>query len=177
MSDAVGGGSLINFIKLGFRPENLTGIDIQQERISEAKMRFPNINFVHGDASKMQFNDETFEIVIESTMFVQLTDEDLARSIANEMIRTTKTDGYIILVDWKYSKPWDKSYKGLDKKRTKELFGVGSKTNIEGIYNGAIVPPIGRFLSKRIPSIYFVIQTILPFLVGQKTTVLKKVKQ
>jgi len=79
-----GGGSLINFLRLGFKPENLTGIDILEERILEAKRRFPNINFVHGDASHMAFPDETFDIVTESTMFVQLTDDALAHQISNE---------------------------------------------------------------------------------------------
>ncbi|MEO0229831.1 MAG: class I SAM-dependent methyltransferase [candidate division WOR-3 bacterium] len=112
-----GGGSLINFIRLGFPPENIVGIDIQKERIEEAKRRFPNIKFVHGDASKMQFNDESFDIVTELTVFVQITDDGSATSIANEMIRVTKIWGYIILVDWRYSKPWDKSYKGMSQRR------------------------------------------------------------
>jgi ubiquinone/menaquinone biosynthesis C-methylase UbiE len=154
----------------------LTGVDIQKERIDEAKRRFPNVNFVHCDAAKMQFQDETFDIVTESTMFVQLTDDNLAHSIASEMIRVTKTGGYIMLVDWRYSKPWDKKhYKGLSIRRIKDLFSVPSKTIIFSVFNGALIPSIGRFFSKRIPSLYFLVQTIFPFLVGQKTTILKKI--
>ena len=161
---------------MGFKPENLTGIDVQEERILDGKRCFPNVHFVHGDAAKMQFQDESFDIVTESTMFTQLTDDDLAHSIASEMVRVTKTGGYILLVDWRYSKPWDKkNYKGLSVKRIRNLFSVGSKTNIFGAFNGALVPPIGRFLSKRMPSVYFLVQALLPFCVGQKVTILKKI--
>ena len=170
-----GGGSFINLLKCGFLPENFTGIDILEERILKAKRQFSNVNFVLGDASKMQFQDETFDIVTESTMFTQLTDDSLAHSITGEMVRVTKTGGYILLVDWRYSKPWDKKhYKGLSIGRIKELFDVGSKASIFKIYRGALVPPVGRFISKNIPSIYFVLQSVFPFLVGQMVTVLRK---
>lgn len=169
-----GGGSILNFIRMGFPPENLVGMDIQEERILAGKRLYPNVNFVQGDAARMQFEDETFDIVTESTMFVQLTDDALSQSIANEMIRVTKANGYIILVDWRYSKPWDKSYKGLNAKRIKELFCVNSKTKIKGIFKGAIIPPIGRLVSKRFSCLYFLLQYLFPFMVGQVIYVLQK---
>ena len=169
-----GGGSILNFIRMGFPPENLTGIDIQEERISEGKRLFPNATFVQGDAARMRFENETFDIVTESTMFVQIIDDVLSQSIANEMIRVTKANGYIILVDWRYSKPWDKSYKGLNMRRIKELFCVNSRTKIKGIFKGAIIPPIGRLISKRFPCLYFLLQSLFPFLAGQITCVLQK---
>lgn len=171
-----GGGSLINFIRLGFPPENMVGIDIQKERIEEAKRRFPNIKFVHGDASKMQFNDESFDIVTESTMFVQITDDGLATSIANEMIRVTKIWGYIILVDWRYSKPWNKSYKRMSQRRIKTLFDVGVKTEIIKTFKGALIPLVGRFLSKRLSPFYFIVSSFFPVLCGQIATILRRVK-
>jgi len=169
-----GGGSLLNFIKLGFFPPHLTGIDILEERISRAKERFPDVNFVHGDASSMDFLDVSFDIVTESTMFMQLTDENLAQSIADEMIRVSKSKGHIILFDWRYSKPWDQNYKALSIKRIKRLFKVESETKIRGIFKGSLIPPLGRFISKRVPSFYFIVQALMPFLVGQLAVVLKK---
>ncbi|MFH0947993.1 MAG: hypothetical protein V1833_03245 [Elusimicrobiota bacterium] len=90
----------------------------------------------------------------------------------------------------------ENNFKGLSISRIKYLFSVGSKkyldtentedmdkkspcnsvskTSIFKIHNGALIPPIGRFLSKRIPSIYFLVQAVLPFCVGQKVVVLRK---
>ena len=168
------GGGVINLIRLGFSPSNIYGIDILRDRIAEAKVRFPNINWIYGDASCMKFEDNFFECVMESTIFLQMTDDELSGRIAKEMTRVTKRGGYIILIDWRYSHPFNKTYKGLSKKRLAKLFDVGTKTSVFKIHKGALVPPIGRFISKNIPSVYFVLQSLFPFLVGQVATVLRK---
>jgi len=169
------GGSIINLLRLGFPPSNIYGIDIMSERINEAKKKFPNINWIHGDASCMKFEDNFFDCVMESTMFIQITNDDLAGKIAKEMVRVTKKGGYILLIDWRYSRPFNKEYKGLSKKRIINLFAVGKKTLLFKTYRGALVPPVGRFISKNIPYIYFLVQLLFPFLVGQITTILKKI--
>ena len=167
------GGSLLNMLRLGFNSNNMFGIDILKERINDAKTRFQNINFIHGNATSMDFSDSEFDIVMESTMFVQITDSELASNIAAEMMRVLKPGGYLILVDWRYSKPGGK-YKAFSKKRMIGLFMEGNRAKLVKISNGALVPPVGRFLSAYLPSLYFLFCRFMPFLVGQKTTILKK---
>lgn len=168
------GGSIINFLKLGFNPSKIYGIDILENRISSAQKQFQNINWICADASNMNFSDNEFDIVFESTMFVSLVDENLSKKIANEMIRVIKPGGYIILVDWRYSKPNEHNYKALSKKRVLKLFSVGERTTFCGTFKGALVPPVGRFLSKYFPFLYFLLQFCFPFLVGQVAIVLRK---
>lgn len=170
------GGSLVNLLRLGFLPSNLYGIDVLKESIVQAKMKFPNINWLHSDASRMEFEDNFFECVMESMIFLQMTDDDLATKIAKEMVRVTKKNGYILLIDWRYSHPFNKTYKGLSKKRIAKLFDVGHKTSIFKTFKGALLPPVGRFISKNVPSIYFVLQTLFPFLAAQISTILRKNK-
>ena len=43
-----------------------------------------------------------------------------------------------------------------------------------GVYSGALVPPVGRLLSRLAPSMYFLTCAVLPFLVGQVAYLLKK---
>ena len=168
------GGSLINLIKIGFDPANLAGIDILDDRIKSAKRKFPNIGFITGDAACLPFSDCQYDLVMESTMFIQLTDDELCRSIALEMIRVTKKDGHIMLIDWRYSKPGNSKYDGLSKKRLKRLFEIDSSTELISVKNGALVPFIGRFISQRLPFLYFLIQALFPFMSGQVTYLLKK---
>jgi hypothetical protein len=113
---------------------------------------------------------------MESTMFIQLTDKILCKSIASEMIRATKTEGFIMLIDWRYSKPWDKKYQGLSLKRLKSLFEVGNSTTLISIKKGALIPVVGRFVSRYCPAIYFILQAAFPFLVGQVSYLLNKSK-
>ena len=168
------GVSILNLLKLGFSPSHLYGIDIIEKRILEAQTRFPNVNWTHCNASRMKFKDNFFDCVMESTIFLQMTDVELSGKIANEMIRVTNRGRYILLIDWRYSHPFDKGYKGLSRNRIANLFNVGSKTSIFKVYRGALIPPVGRFVSKNIPGIYFVLQLLFPFLVGQMATVLRK---
>ncbi len=168
------GGTLLTFLRLGFVPEKLYGIDFQEERIARAKERCPSVHFEHGDATKLEFASESFDLVHEATMFIHSVDEELSRKIAGEMVRVTKPGGHILLCDWRYTKPRSKAHKALTQKRIANLFRIGGETVRCGVFPGPLVPPVGRFFSHRLPSAYFLVSRLLPFLVGQVTTVLRK---
>lgn len=76
-----GGGSLVSLIQWGFEPTNLFGIDIVEDRVRDGKIKLPNINLVHGDASRMDFQKNSFDLVMESTMFIQLTDNSCLKKL------------------------------------------------------------------------------------------------
>jgi SAM-dependent methyltransferase len=169
------GASLIVFLRLGLAPANLYGIDFQKSRIDHARRLLPGLNFSWSDATQMDFPDDSFDLVTESTVFVHSVDEDLSTKIAAEMLRVTRTGGHLVLTDWRYSKPGSAAHKATSQSRIGSLFHVGSRTTRRAVFRGPLVPPLGRFLSSRLPSIYFLVQGALPFLVGQVTTVLRKV--
>ena len=169
-----GGGSLTRFLQLGFIPQNLYGIDIIEERIDEAKGKYPNMNFTCDDAAAMPYESDKFNLVVESTMFVQITDVKLAQQIAGEMLRVTKPLGYILVIDWRYSKPGNSTYLGVSQKRIKEMFSVGKHSKIICQTSGALIPPIGRLISKYLHSLYFLTAVLMPILVGQKSTLIQK---
>jgi len=169
-----GGGNFYQLLRLGYEASNISGIDILPGRVDAARKAYPNIRFVVGDASRMEFPDASFDLLSEFTMFATLPDDAIAVEIAREMIRVCRSDGYIILVDWRTPKPGDSNYKALTQKRLRMLFGLGHGTRLIGVYRGALIPPVGRFLSKYLPSAYFFIAAIFPFLVGQVAYVLQK---
>ena len=173
----VGCGSasnLMDFVKYGFDQNKLYGVDINNERIDKGKLNYPLLKLSNQDATKLNFEDNFFDLVFESTMFVQVTDCEMSSRISKEMVRVTKKNGFIILIDWRYGKFWNSNYLACNYKRVKELFNVGSDTEIISVYKGALIPPIGRFLSTYLGSTYFVISKLCPFLVGQVTYVLKR---
>jgi hypothetical protein len=101
-------------------------------------------------------------------------DEELSRKIAAEMLRVTKPGGYVLLCDWRYAKPGSVAHCALTQKRIAGLFEVGRRSSRGEVFAGPLLPPIGRFLSRRLPAAYFLVSALLPFLVGQTTTVLHK---
>lgn len=167
------GDSLLQFLNLGFAPGNLHGIELLCDRIAHAQQRLPTANFVRGDASRMGYVSDSFDLVMESTMFIQLHDRVASARIAQEMLRVTKPSGYLMLVDWRYSYGYPE-YTALSGKRIAQLFGVDRQTTLHSRTRGALVPPIGRVLSAHLPSFYFLVQRVAPFLVGQVVTVLRK---
>jgi ubiquinone/menaquinone biosynthesis C-methylase UbiE len=168
------GCDIYELIRLHYSPAKITGIDILPDRIQEARRLWPQIRFVLGDASRMEFADDTFDLIFESTMFATLPDDVLSAGIAQEMVRVCRPGGYLILVDWWTPKPGDPTYKALTRRRLARLFALGRDTDLVRTCRGALVPPLGRSLSKWFPSIYFLVASVFPFLVGQVTYVLQK---
>lgn len=168
------GDSLWVLLRLGFEPSHLSGVDIQEDKIIQAKATNPLVNFECADATSLIFGDGTFDIAMESMMFLQLTDDDVARQIGTEMLRVTKPGGVLLISDWRYSKPGSKEFKAVSRKRITDLYQVGKQTRVRRTFRGALIPPVGRFLSKHLPSAYFAVHKLMPFLTGQMITVLEK---
>jgi len=167
------GGSLVPFLAFGFSPSSLYGIDLLSDRIAAARERFPSMHFTCGNATRMEYDSDAFDLVTESTLFIQLTDESLAASIASEMLRVVRPGGYLLLNDWRYA-TGHPEYRALTPRRVADLFRVGAVTKLVCRKHGALIPPLGRYLSARIPSLYFAVALAIPWAVGQMTTVLQR---
>jgi ubiquinone/menaquinone biosynthesis C-methylase UbiE len=165
------GFSLLRLLTYGLEPERLHGIEISQRLIDRGRTRFPALNFTQGDATSMQYESDSFDLAMESTMFIQITDETIAQQIASEMLRVVKPGGYIMLTDWRYSYG-RAEYRAVSARRIARLFG--SQATVVYRKRGALIPALGRFLSRFAPALYFPVCTLCPPLVGQMTVVLKK---
>ena len=167
------GFSLLRLLTYGLEPERLHGIEISESLVARGRKRFPALNLTHGDASRMDYEPDSFDLAMESTMFIQLTDESIAQAIAHEMLRVVKPNGCIMLTDWRYSFG-HREYRAVSASRIARLFGVGTRTSVVCRTRGALIPPLGRALSRYFSSLYFPVCRFLPVLVGQMTVVLRK---
>ena len=165
---------LISLVSLGFNQDNLFGIDINKVDINFAEKNYPLLNLSWQDATNLEFKNNYFDLTYESTMFVQITNKKISKKIANEMIRITKKNGYLILFDWRYGKFNNANFLACNKRRIQELFKVDKSTKLISIERGMLIPPIGRFLSKNMSSMYFVFSKLFPFFIGQVAYILQK---
>ena len=165
---------LISLVSLGFSQNNLFGIDINKDDINFAKKNYPLLNLSWQDATNLDFKNNYFDLTYESTMFFQITNNEISQKIANEMIRITKKGGYLILFDWRYGKLNNKNFLACNKKRIKELFKIDKSTKLISIEKGMLIPPFGRFLSKNMSSMYFVFAKLFPFFIGQVAYIIQK---
>lgn len=138
-----GGGELRNMIRYGAIPSNLHGIDLLPDRIAAARMLSPNIDFVCGDASKLPYEDESMDVVMQFTVFTSILEGKMKRDIAREMLRVLKRDGIILWYDFHTDNPANPNVRAVKKKEIYELF-----KNCE-IYlkRTTLAPPIARAIA------------------------------
>jgi ubiquinone/menaquinone biosynthesis C-methylase UbiE len=168
------GSSILQFLRLGFRPGNLAGVDNSAERVEAARDRLPNVEFHIGNAEELPFADGSFDLVCESTMLSTLDDRALIANIAKEMLRVTRIGGYVMVTDWRYSRKGTGVQTAMTPGFIRQLFSVGEATSVVAQKTGSLVPPVGRRLSRAAPSLYFLIQRLFPVASGQLTTLLVK---
>jgi ubiquinone/menaquinone biosynthesis C-methylase UbiE len=116
------GRELLNLIRYGAKPENLYGLDLLQGRIDIAKQLNPNVDFRCGDAADLPYEDSSFDIVTQFTVFTSIIDTGMKSSIAKEMLRILTPDGIVIWYDYHMNNPKNPDVRGIKKREIYELF-------------------------------------------------------
>ncbi len=138
------GGELMNLIRYGAQPENLYGIDLLSERIDTAKSKHPTVCFECGDASTLVFNDKTFDMILQFTVFTSILDSDMKKSIAQEMLRVLKDDGIIVWYDFLFRNPSNRDVRPVKKS---EIVGLFPYCCID-LKKITLAPPLVRRLAR-----------------------------
>ena len=140
-----GNGDLLrDFIKWGARPENLVGIDLIGDRVAEAINVCPKAVKIHqGNAAGLQFPDEMFDLVLQSTVFTSVLDRDTKTQMAAEMCRVLKPNGLILWYDYHMNNPHNRDVRGVKLREIEALF---SKCEIR-MRRITLAPPIARRLA------------------------------
>ena len=155
-----GGGNLLELLRLGFQPENLVGNDLLSERLDEARHKLPNsINLIKGDASSINYRNNSFDIIYQSTMFTSILDNTLQQNIANKIWDLLKPGGACLWYDFKYNNPNNSDVQGIKLRRIKQLF-PNSRISFKRV---TLAPPISRFVCNIHPFLYDMFN-IIPFL-------------
>jgi len=154
------GGNLLNLLRLGFEPENLTGNELLHERYLEARRKLPKaVNLIHGDANKIDLPKNHYDIVYQSTVFTSLLDATFQNELAERMWGWVKPGGGVLWYDFTFDNPKNPDVRGVKDKRIQELFPEG-KVIIKRV---TLAPPISRRVTKIHPCLYHVFN-ILPLL-------------
>lgn len=143
----VGCGSghvLTEFLLFGARLENLTGIDLLEDRIRAGLERNPHLNLRVGDGADLPFGDSTFDIVLGFTLFSSIKDPTMRTQVAREMARVLRPGGGILWYDFWFN-PTNPDTEALRLRDIRDLF-PGARVDAELI---TLAPPIVRTLIPR----------------------------
>jgi len=151
------GGNLLEMLRFGFAPENLSGIELLEERIIVAKKVLPSaINIYEGDANQIIIETASQDIVFQSVVFSSLLDDRFQIELANRMWQWVKPGGGVLWYDFIYDNPMNPDVRGIKLKRIRELFPEG-KIIIKRV---TLAPPISRRVCKIHSNLYHVFNII-----------------
>ena len=89
-----GNGNFLVVLKETFQNVDIIGIDPNIESLNETSELFPDVQFKKMGAEKIEFPDDSFDVVSISMALHHLSDIDIA---LKEMQRVTKPGGWIIV--------------------------------------------------------------------------------
>jgi len=156
----VGSGSgqnLQDLIRFGFSPANLTGIDLLESRITEARNKLPTgVRLIHGDASTVPIRVGSIDIVYQSVVFSSLLDDAYQQQLADAMWRWLKPGGGILWYDFVWNNPQNPDVRGVHLRRIGQLFADGRITH----RRITLAPPIARGVAAIHPQLYTLFNAI-----------------
>lgn len=153
-----GGAELAALIDFGARPEDLVGVDLLAERVAQARQRHPDLDFRHGNAEKLDFASESFDLVLALTLFSSIKDPVMARRVADEIHRVLRPGGALLWYDFRYDNPRNPAVRGLGESAVRDLFPrlAGNLTTL------TLLPPLARRLGPLTGVLYGPLAAVAP---------------
>jgi ubiquinone/menaquinone biosynthesis C-methylase UbiE len=135
---------LREFIKWGARPENITGVDLIPDRVARARQLCPQGVEIHcANAASLAFDNESFDLVLQATVFTSVLDHNMKKLMAGEMLRVVRESGRIIWFDYHMANPRNSDVRGIRKHEIAQLF---PECHIE-LQRVTLAPPLVRLLA------------------------------
>jgi len=151
---------LRQFIQWGARPENLFGVDLLEERIRTGRELCPSgVQLELADASNLDFRDNSFDLILQLTVFTSIVNHRMKEKVASEMNRVLKPGGAIVWYDYFMSNPSNPDVRGVTRKEIVQLFPELS-ISLKRI---TLAPPIARVVGPLSPALYRALSTLKPF--------------
>lgn len=74
--------------------DEVIGVDLNQIRLNRAKKNCPNVNFVFGDITKLNFTNDSFDIIVLHHIIEHIANDE---TVLKECYRVLNEDGYLII--------------------------------------------------------------------------------
>jgi ubiquinone/menaquinone biosynthesis C-methylase UbiE len=153
-----GDGSLIASICGRWPDVTCTGLDLQPERIDEARATVPDAMFVVGSADALPFGDAAFDVVTAITLMSSLPSDAMEVDAAEEIARVIRPGGWLIWFDLRYDNPTNPAVHGVDARRLDRLFPGWTKE----LRSSTVLPPVARRLGPTTSVLYPLLEAIPP---------------
>lgn len=151
------GSNILELLRIGCCPSNIVGNDLLADRLSVARRNLPQaVQLYGGDASNLVFDESSFDIVYQSTVFSSLLDDKYQELLASRMWSWVRPGGAVLWYDFIYNNPVNPNVRGVPPRRVQDLF---SKAHIYS-HRVTLAPPLSRRFCRVHPSLYTILNMI-----------------
>ena len=138
-------GWLADLIGWGVPSGHLHGIELDARSAEVARTRLPSADLRIGDATEMPWTEETFHLVIASTVFSSILDPRMRKMLAREITRVLAPGGALLCYDFAMNNPRNPNVRKLTRRELAELF-----PDLHGqVRSLTLAPPIARLIAPR----------------------------
>ena len=138
------GMNLVEFLRMGFRPDHLKGIELIASSVEQSRRVLPqSVQIIEGDAAAMAAGvvpPVSQDIVYQATVFSSLLDDAFQERLANAMWRLVRPGGGVLWYDFTVDNPRNPDVRGVTVRRIRELFPEGFLR----VRRITLAPPIAR---------------------------------
>jgi SAM-dependent methyltransferase len=152
-----GNGGLLATVAQRWPDVRLAGLDLQPERIAEARLNAPDAQLVVGSADALPFGDDAFDVVTAITLMSSLPTE-MERDAAREIARVTRPGGWLVWFDLRYDNPRNPAVHGIGARRLAVLFPGWPQE----LRSSTVLPPLARRLGRSTPVLYPMLELVPP---------------
>lgn len=134
------GRVLQNYTVYGAKTANLHGTDLLLDRLRDAHALMPQVPLSCTDGRRLPYADNSFDLILQYTVFSSILDDSIKRRLASEMRRVLcKPVGMILWYDF-WLNPTNKQTRGIRKPEIRRLF---PDCRLE-FFRITLAPPIAR---------------------------------
>ncbi len=155
------GCNLLEFLRLGFKPEHLQGIELLAAGVERARKDLPpSVRIALGDAAGAESSfvpEASQDIVYQSTVFSSLLDDRFQQRLADTMWKWLRPGGGILWYDFIVNNPRNRDVRGVPVSRIRELFPHGTMR----VQRITLAPPVARAVTRLHPTLYAVLNSVI----------------
>lgn len=153
----------------GADPRNLTGIDLLEPFVLQARASFPGCTWLVGSGDALPFANDCFDLVGQAMAVSSILDQHMRERVAAEMWRVTRPGGLILWYDLRYANPWNPDLRPVARDELARLFPLPP---VECL-SATLLPPVSRRLARLSPALCRALEH-LPWLRSHYLTLFRK---
>ena len=153
------GGNLLEFLRFGFKPEHLQGVELLPASVAQARLVLPaSLRIMEGDAAGAAASsvpEASQDILYQATVFSSLLDAAFQQRLADTMWRWVRPGGGVLWYDFTFNNPRNPDVRGVPVERIRQLFPEG-RLQVRRL---TLAPPVARAVTRLHPTLYTLLNT------------------